>query len=828
MVMTGLNRMMIILVGWLLIVMPATIWASDNDYFDFYSSVLGERVPLTVASNAVLQQAVEVASVQEEEEGAVMDFVCGSYQRGTNLARSFRQDPSSNTTITPLVVDEEQDRMCFLAVTPAGKDVDPRIDTSLETQALLPLLKIHDSAYALIEREEEAQELDLDEADLVVSYRPEAFSYKKDGDFDYSLIQKHFERMAEKISTYTSIYYHDFFWSSPKTGKFLESVGDRTANEPNFLADVVRYKLWSYLGSYYEALTNKDGVRSYGHYADVESDPCNYEAFFRGLVFSESSLTFSTKPFLSVEAGAQRDACLANVLGAFANHPSVNFVVIESRPVLLNYRARSIPQTAKVGSDLASMPFTAAGLQGDGQIMAISDTGLDSKSCFFYDPQGQVTPTDVSKPFFDNKYRKIIQYSVVGGCGDNGDGEGGHGTHVSGIAVGAILNQDITGGGKYDGVAPNAKVVFTDMGKPGGGLCVPPLSQLYGNGKAAGARIFSNSFGSYFTGTGYYANQDMDNYLFNNMDTAIFYASGNIGKVSSITRESAGKNVVSVGSSETTLGSSNIAYIAFYSSRGPTYDNRLKPDIISPGDQLNSAKASGTSSQTCDTIQMTGTSMATPAAAGNALLFRQYFQDSQGKFWTKVCRSSYRSCRGFNPSGVLIKTVMAHAGSSLTLFHGGGDYDVPLGPAPDFNQGFGRYSLYKVLPLPSQSNHFDLFVADGVNIGEDSDIRYAVQISSGSVPLRVTIGWYDAANVQGTTSKALVNDLDLTVTSPSGRTYYPNNKVSKDSVNTLERVSVENPGSGVWKVNVHCNTLPFAGNQLFSIVITSMGAVSYA
>jgi hypothetical protein len=115
------------------------------------------------------------------------------------------------------------------------------------------------------------------------------------------------------------------------------------------------------------------------------------------------------------------------------------------RPELLNYRARSIPQSGKVGSDYSYMPYTAAGLRGDGQVVAIADTGLDSMSCYFYDPQGQVKPTDISVPSYDNKYRKIIQYSY-NGCGDTNDGQAGHGTHVAGIAAGAALSTDLQTG----------------------------------------------------------------------------------------------------------------------------------------------------------------------------------------------------------------------------------------------------------------------------------------------------------------------------------------------------------------------------------------------
>jgi hypothetical protein len=35
---------------------------------------------------------------------------------------------------------------------------------------------------------------------------------------------------------------------------------------------------------------------------------------------------------------------------------------------------------------------------------------------------------------------------------------------------------------------------------------------------------------------------------------------------------------------------------------------------------------------------------------------------------------------------------------------------------------------------------------------------------------RATITWYDAPNVEGTTTKALINNIDLSLTSPSQRT----------------------------------------------------------
>jgi|Transcript_14518 serine protease AprX len=164
--------------------------------------------------------------------------------------------------------------------------------------------------------------------------------------------------------------------------------------------------------------------------------------------------------------------------------------------------------------------------------------------------------------------------------------------------------------GMYDGVAPNAKLSISSLGTPDTGLCVPSIGQLYGPGYAAGSRVHSNSWGSYFNGNGYYSDQDTDRYLFINQGASIFFAAGNAGNngdgSKTVTIESCSKNVIAVGSSQTTLGSQDIGYVAFYSSKGPAYDQRIKPDLVSPGDSLLSAASAGNGQQTCNTIGMTG------------------------------------------------------------------------------------------------------------------------------------------------------------------------------------------------------------------------------
>lgn len=126
--------------------------------------------------------------------------------------------------------------------------------------------------------------------------------------------------------------------------------------------------------------------------------------------------------------------------------------------------------------------------------------------------------------------------------------------------------------------------------------------------------------------------------------------------------------------------------------------------------------------------------MATPAAAGVALLVRQYFSDD--RFWAAVCRSSYRSCRAFTPTGVLVKAMLIHSAVGLYLYNGGDVDDILLNAPPDFMQGYGRIRMDSAMPLKGTITGFDLFVADAVNIPEYSNVPYSVQITNSDKPLK--------------------------------------------------------------------------------------------
>jgi hypothetical protein len=266
---------------------------------------------------------------------------------------------------------------------------------------------------------------------------------------------------------------------------------------------------------------------------------------------------------------------------------------------------------------------------------------------------------------------------------------------------------------------------------------IPDAATLFGASYSAGANIHSDSWGN--GGSSFYYGSDYDQYLYNNMNFSVFFAAGNSGSsgAGSVTVQSQAKNVISVGSSQSSFNSANIKYVSWFSSIGPSFDGRIKPDLVSPGEAIESANSNGGNGQSCQTLSLQGTSMATPSAAGNGVLIRQYFTGTNTALWTSMCRQSYSFCRSFSPSGVLVKAMLLHSGTQMSIFNGqeASNPDVSLNAPPDMYQGYGRINLLNVLPLATYTK-FDLYVDDLRDIGENTAVQYIVTVSDATVPVK--------------------------------------------------------------------------------------------
>ena len=267
------------------------------------------------------------------------------------------------------------------------------------------------------------------------------------------------------------------------------------------------------------------------------------------------------------------------------------------------------------------------GITGTGQIVALSDTGNDSDMCFFRKSgaPGDVTDADLTTPPSIGNLdpaKKVIGYWVQPGASaydDNtacgGIPNGFHGTQTSGVAVGDDYATPSTasfpGVDVGDGMAPNAQLLFQDVGDTVTGCLngISDLRKLFQQARDGGARVHSNSWGSVTAGAYTSDDQSADRFLFDHEEMAIVFAVGNSGSGSGSTLSPANaKDVIAVGALQ--HGASTT--IAGFSSRGPTADGRIKPDLVAPGVSINSA--AGDASHTdanCSTKTMTGTSFAT-------------------------------------------------------------------------------------------------------------------------------------------------------------------------------------------------------------------------
>lgn len=188
--------------------------------------------------------------------------------------------------------------------------------------------------------------------------------------------------------------------------------------------------------------------------------------------------------------------------------------------------------------------------------------------------------------------------------------------------------------------------------------------------------------------------------------------------------------------------------VVYFSSAGPADDGRIKPDIVSPGAYIISAKSVGYSNtSTCRVHNMEGTSMATPALAGSAALVRQYYMDgfyashamyvSTALNWD--CIPGYM-CSAYEPSGVLVKATLIHSTVEMT----GWDNEtfVPLSSPPDYNQGFGRVALNSTLLDETMTptltgGRMGMYFDDSSNISAWSSMNYTVHVTSSMYPLKV-------------------------------------------------------------------------------------------
>ena len=240
-----------------------------------------------------------------------------------------------------------------------------------------------------------------------------------------------------------------------------------------------------------------------------------------------------------------------------------------------------------------SRPFFDEGLDGTGQIVAVAEGGLDVDNCYLADS----SVTNIYGPARWNlNHRKVVHYDDS--FGDRLEKKAGHGTYVSGIIAGrrSTGGNDNESAGHADGTAPGSKLAFFDMEVGSRGIDDPGieriLKSLYNPGGNSGARVVNASWGRSYGGRYTSFCREVDAALRSAYPDLLFVLSaGNTGRrdgVSSIQNPGDCKNSLAVGAtlsegSDARNGERGVEYLADYSSRGPTLDGRIKPDLVAPG-----------------------------------------------------------------------------------------------------------------------------------------------------------------------------------------------------------------------------------------------------
>lgn len=471
------------------------------------------------------------------------------------------------------------------------------------------------------------------------------------------------------------------------------------------------------------------------------------------------------------------------------NLSGVKWIGIVHKPRILNNKAAEIIEATFVREN--EFPLSLQGFYGEGQVVGVLDTGFDTNNpdtmlddfklvsdgdgpssrivtCKTYDSSTKswVTPTE---PDFD-----------------------GHGTHVLGTVLG---NGRLSGADPanksypdtcYAGMAPEAKAVLqADLNSSEADY----LEFAYSNG----AKIHSNSWSDlsfeYDSGS-----VNVDRATWDAKDFSVLFSASNYGvwsadraavDIGSLSGPGISKNSISVGACLNlhAYGSPmNPMWMAVFSSRGPTLDGRLKPDIVAPGEaviSLISTAATYTPEYAMvgsHYMYESGTSMACPAAAGATALLREYLQKEESIP---------------TPSSALLKAALINGATDINPEqYYPGMWSSLAKTTPSYGQGFGRINLkgavntggdYKVKfndiseSAPEDSSYSRNFQFDVVDSGQ---------------PFSATLCWTDYPGSENA-QLPLVNDLDMRVKTPDGSYVYPDNACDKTGDEIITRSGPE-------------------------------------
>lgn len=329
-----------------------------------------------------------------------------------------------------------------------------------------------------------------------------------------------------------------------------------------------------------------------------------------------------------------------------------------------------------------------------------------------------------------------------------------------------------------------------------------------------GGLFQSNSWGYIYNAGEYTSYTEENDQIVYDRDISFLWSAGNGGETAKTT--AVAKNVICVGAlwHYDNQDRTDDAHNGNAGNTGPPEDGRVKPDIVGPYDAIYTTDVTGGGGYSSGDYydSMGGTSGAAPVAAGSVGLLYQMYRDDHF---------------GNNPAGSL-----PHAATVKAILIADA-YQYEFAQGDRFEQGWGLVDVGNAYNIGE--NH--LIDNEFTPLRTGDSVVYKVE-PTGSHPLKISLVWTDVPG-ESSSSKHLINDLNLKVTDPNGLDYHGNyglmdSKWSSsagevDHINNVENVFIENPIPGEWTIEVKGGNIPMDGisespeiDQAFGLVASGV------
>ena len=247
--------------------------------------------------------------------------------------------------------------------------------------------------------------------------------------------------------------------------------------------------------------------------------------------------------------------------------------------------------------------------------------------------------------------------------------------------------------------------------------------------------------------------------------------------------------------------------LAAFSGRGPCADGRIKPDLVAPGTFLVAPRPADSDftgwgvAENTNEIYVGGTGVAAEQVAEAVKQARQWLAEARGIP---------------NPSAALVKALLLAGARDLApgQYGAGVKQEIPFG-RPNPAQGFGLLVLDNALKT-NEGETIELHDAPGLATGAADAYELAVGQPGGRFVLVLAYSDYPGSPAA---ARKLVNDLDLTVTSPDGAVLHANGRTRPDDLNNVEIIEFEADEAGVYLARVEARAVPMGGSQPYTLVV---------